>query len=369
MARSRAKRPNDPSRWRARDDTDAGRSGRTTGAAIGATVVCWRSRRRRCSGNSYGRGCGRPPAFSACSSRWPCSTFCLAFPTGCTPGVLVAVRRRVHRRADLGLAGLPQDPSRGGARPGWSATTISPTIRWPPSRTAWRPGAAIGWRKRCGVGTSSGWRRWSGGSRVRLPRPGLARHDPWGLRAGVLLLLVVALVAARQDAGPRLSRAIDPGLDSGRAPPVVELWITPPAYTGVAPMFFTTGAAHFAAAERCRRDSDVRVPRGSVALVRVGGIGRAPVLAVGSARTPVRVTRRRRRRQAGLAGRDDDRSGRSHPCARRPAGACRVADPGASRRAAERRLRGDRRPRRATACCRSAIRRRMTTASPSSPRS
>ena len=42
--------------------------------------------------------------------------------------------------------------------------------------------------------------------KVRLPRPGLARHDPWGLRAGVLLMLVIGLVAARQDAGPRLLR-------------------------------------------------------------------------------------------------------------------------------------------------------------------
>ncbi len=121
--------------------------------------------------------------------------------------------------------------------------------------------------------------------RVRLPRPGLAHHDPWGVRAGVLLLLVIAMVAARQDAGPRLARAIHPGLDFGRAQPVVELWITPPAYTGVSPMFFTTGQANFAAAEAAA-NSDVRVPLGSVALVRVGGIGRAPVLAVGSARTP-----------------------------------------------------------------------------------
>ena len=117
--------------------------------------------------------------------------------------------------------------------------------------------------------------------KVRLPRPGLARHDPWGLRAGVLLMLVIGLVAARQDAGPRLLRAIDPGLGAGRVPPFVELWITPPAYTGVAPMFFTAGGAvpaesgasgTSAAAAR----PDIRVPRGSVALVRAGGLAAPP---------------------------------------------------------------------------------------------
>ena len=116
---------------------------------------------------------------------------------------------------------------------------------------------------------------------IRLPRPDIARHDPWGLRAGVLLMLIVALVAARQDAGPRLVRALEVGFGAGRQAPVVELWITPPAYTGVAPMFFTTGGSPAAATD----GSAVRVPRGSTALVRTQGVGRVPVLAIGSADT------------------------------------------------------------------------------------
>ena len=126
--------------------------------------------------------------------------------------------------------------------------------------------------------------------RVRWPRPGVASQDPWGLRAGVLLALVVGLAAARQDAGPRLWRAVDPGFDAGGRPPVVELWITPPVYTGVAPMFFTTEAARLAAtgpamAGTAAVPSEHRIPRGSAALVRASGVGRAPVLAIGSANT------------------------------------------------------------------------------------
>jgi uncharacterized protein (TIGR02302 family) len=114
---------------------------------------------------------------------------------------------------------------------------------------------------------------------VRLPRPDIARHDPWGLRAGVLLMLVVALVVARRDAGPRLIRALDPGFGAGGQTPVVELWITPPAYTGAAPMFFTTGGTPAAGTDA----SAVPVPRGSTALVRAEWLGRVPVLAIGSA--------------------------------------------------------------------------------------
>jgi uncharacterized protein (TIGR02302 family) len=126
--------------------------------------------------------------------------------------------------------------------------------------------------------------------RVRLPRPGVARYDPWGLRAGVLLMLVVGFVAAGRDAGPRLWRSVDPGLGAGRLPPVIELWITPPAYTGVAPMFFTIGGARPAEAQAADASaagarSGIPVPSGSAALVRAGGVGRAPVLAIGSAET------------------------------------------------------------------------------------
>lgn len=122
--------------------------------------------------------------------------------------------------------------------------------------------------------------------RVRLPRPGLARHDPLGLRAGVLLMLVLGLIAAGPDGGGRLWRAVDPGLGSGRPPPTVEIWITPPAYTGVAPMFFSAGTPLQQSGAAAAAASPIHVPRGSAALVRAAGIRRAPVLVVGAASAP-----------------------------------------------------------------------------------
>jgi uncharacterized protein (TIGR02302 family) len=115
--------------------------------------------------------------------------------------------------------------------------------------------------------------------RVRLPQPNIARHEPWGVRAGVLLLLAIGVAAGHADAGPRLLRAIDPGVALNARPPSVELWITPQAYTGVAPMFFATAGTESVTAP-------VRVPHGSAVLVRAEGIDAPPTLRAGSSDTP-----------------------------------------------------------------------------------
>lgn len=75
------------------------------------------------------------------------------------------------------------------------------------------------------------------------PRAGLARRDPLALRAGLLLLLVVAVAAAGHDWRGRLADAAMPQMGGwGRGtPPVLDLWITPPAYTGAAPVVLSVG--------------------------------------------------------------------------------------------------------------------------------
>lgn len=73
--------------------------------------------------------------------------------------------------------------------------------------------------------------------RIALPHPNMAARDPWGLRAAVLLLLVIAGTYAGPDWPKRLDRALAPSLGSmGIGPDSLEVWISPPAYTRIAPL-------------------------------------------------------------------------------------------------------------------------------------
>ncbi len=72
---------------------------------------------------------------------------------------------------------------------------------------------------------------------LKPPAPDLARHDPLGLRFVPPLLLAVALSGGWHDAPERLNRALHPNLGAFAGPaPVLQVWLTPPAYTGKAPI-------------------------------------------------------------------------------------------------------------------------------------
>ena len=75
--------------------------------------------------------------------------------------------------------------------------------------------------------------------RVGLPRPGLARRDPRALRAALVVALVAAFAIAGSESPSRLAQAMEPTLPREVPPPATELqaWITPPAYTRLAPVF------------------------------------------------------------------------------------------------------------------------------------
>ncbi|MBS4044708.1 MAG: TIGR02302 family protein [Alphaproteobacteria bacterium] len=76
--------------------------------------------------------------------------------------------------------------------------------------------------------------------RVGTPEAGWWRKDVWGFRAALGLLLVVAWASPGEDRATRLADTLNPG--SAMAPGMVlamEAWITPPAYTGKAPLFLT----------------------------------------------------------------------------------------------------------------------------------
>ena len=116
--------------------------------------------------------------------------------------------------------------------------------------------------------------------KLRLPRAGLAAIDPIALRAALGLLLVVGLVLGAGDWAQRLERALRPELAAfAAAPPAqFDVWINPPAYTALPPLFLESSAAAVAA--------PLAVPLGSTVLAQLQGGRGTPTLIVGEERTP-----------------------------------------------------------------------------------
>ncbi len=113
--------------------------------------------------------------------------------------------------------------------------------------------------------------------RVGWPRAGLAGIDPFGLRAALVLLLIVAGVASWGDGFNRVARAVTPDFRGFNAAATthLDIWITPPSYTGIAPSFVDTAA---------QPPAVLSVPEGSTVLAQVQGGSRAPQLYLGEAR-------------------------------------------------------------------------------------
>lgn len=94
------------------------------------------------------------------------------------------------------------------------------------------------------------------------------RVDPWNLRYGVLLLLVLAIFIAWGDFGPRFWNAVSPR-PAGAIPATVDLWIDPPAYTGRAPVILVQSDANPEGSQ-----PGIAVPEGSVLHARINGADR-----------------------------------------------------------------------------------------------
>ena len=115
--------------------------------------------------------------------------------------------------------------------------------------------------------------------RVGLPRPGLARRDPRALRAALVVALVAAFAIAGDEAPSRLALAMQPTMPREAPPPSTELqaWITPPAYTRMAPMFLKAEGGAVAA------------PAGSRLTVSVTGGDGVPNLSLDGHGEPLRA--------------------------------------------------------------------------------
>jgi len=121
--------------------------------------------------------------------------------------------------------------------------------------------------------------------RVKLPRPGLTAADPLALRAAVILCLVVGVSVGYHDWPTRLAAALSPqfGEAAAHAPASLDLWINPPAYTALPPLFLERVAETADGAADGAPDGapeTVTVPAGSTLLAQVSGGGEVPVLRV-----------------------------------------------------------------------------------------
>jgi uncharacterized protein (TIGR02302 family) len=111
--------------------------------------------------------------------------------------------------------------------------------------------------------------------KVGAPHPGLAARDRLALRAAIGVAAVAALVAAGPEWRSRLAASVNPVLAAPPAAPLpvrLEVWVTPPSYTGLPPLFLRAepGAA-----------PEIHVPAGSrLAAHLSGGTGGVPVLAI-----------------------------------------------------------------------------------------
>ncbi|MEO8668340.1 MAG: TIGR02302 family protein [Bauldia sp.] len=112
--------------------------------------------------------------------------------------------------------------------------------------------------------------------RAGVPAPRLAAHDALALRFLVLLLFVLGFVVAGPERGERIAEAFRGGETAEATIARIDAWVTPPPYTGRAPIFLTGEAAKPVGTE-------YSVPAGSVVTVRVGGTDDLNVVAVDGA--------------------------------------------------------------------------------------
>lgn len=98
-----------------------------------------------------------------------------------------------------------------------------------------------------------------------LPAPDIARHDPFAFRAAVILALIVAWSFSFSNHGGRttdlftFAKPVAPASDLR-----IDAWVTPPAYTGVAPLYLSGNVDR-------KAPSALKVPVNSELTVRISG--------------------------------------------------------------------------------------------------
>lgn len=130
-------------------------------------------------------------------------------------------------------------------------------------------------------------RRAAGLWRLRAPRPGVPARDRFGASGLVVLLLALAGVAGWGEWSERTARAVTPRFAEAATepPPVLDLFITPPGYTGLPPLYLRAEGGKTSEPATAATEP-VDIPIGSALLARVGGGEAIPVLRLAEALTP-----------------------------------------------------------------------------------
>jgi len=97
-----------------------------------------------------------------------------------------------------------------------------------------------------------------------FPRPDIAKHDRFALRAIPALLVVMGFGYSLSTNGGSIADAFQPPVEQGESNPAVRIdaWVTPPSYTGRAPVYLTATGTE---------QAPINVPQFSNLTVRVSG--------------------------------------------------------------------------------------------------
>jgi uncharacterized protein (TIGR02302 family) len=98
------------------------------------------------------------------------------------------------------------------------------------------------------------------------PAPRTDREDPYAIRAALVLGVVAALLASGGNGWDRLRAAFSPSASSTPALLRLDAWVTPPVYTGIAPIVLADGSEKVGAGSESFRA--LSVPERSELIVR-----------------------------------------------------------------------------------------------------